>query len=98
MNNILVLCIGNICRSPVAEAMSIQQFPEKKVWSAWLAALAGYPADDKMITMSTSVGLDLFRHRAQQVLSLMCQTADIILVMEHIHKFELEKKWPMVRG
>ena len=30
MNNILVLRIGNICRSPVAEAVFKQQFPEKK--------------------------------------------------------------------
>ena len=28
----------------------------------------------------------------------MCQTADIILAMDNIHKSKLEKKWPMVRG
>ena len=51
-----------------------------------------------MITLSASDGLDLSRHRAQQVLSWMCQTADINLVMDNIHKSELQKKWPMVRG
>ena len=51
-----------------------------------------------MITLSASDGLDLSRHRAQQKLSWMCQTAYSILVMENIHKPELEKKWPMVRG
>ena len=33
MNNILVVCVDNICRSPIAEAMFKKQFPEKKVWS-----------------------------------------------------------------
>ena len=36
MKHILTLCIGNICRSPIAEALLKQQFPEKNVWSAGL--------------------------------------------------------------
>ena len=98
MNNILVLCVGNICRSPLAEAMFKQHFPEKKVWSAGLAALVGYPADDMAIKVAASNGLDLSTHRSQQVFSWMCQSADIILVMESVQKSELEKKLPLVRG
>jgi protein-tyrosine phosphatase len=98
MNNILVLCVGNICRSPIAEAMFKQHFPEKKIWSAGLAALVGHPADDMAIKVAASNGLDLSTHRSQQVLSWMCQTADIILVMESFQKSEIEKKHPLVRG
>ena len=98
MNNILVLCVGNICRSPIAEAMFKQHFPEKKIWSAGLAALVGQPADDMAIKVAASNGLDLSPHRAQQVFSLMCQTADMILVMENFQKSELEKKMPLLRG
>ena len=98
MNNILVLCVGNICRSPIAEAMFKQHFPEKKIWSAGLAALIGQPADDMAIKVAASNGLDLSPHRAQQVFSWMCQSADIILVMESVQKSELEKKMPLVRG
>ena len=98
MNNILVLCVGNICRSPIAEAMFKQHFPEKKIWSAGLAALVGHPADDMAIKVAAGNGLDLSTHRSQQLLSWMCQTADIILVMESFHKSELEKKYPLVRG
>ena len=98
MNNILVLCIGNICRSPTAEALLKQQFPEKKIWSAGLAALVGNPADNMSVKIAARNGLDLSQHRAQQVLSLMCQRADMILVMETFQKSELEKKMPLVRG
>ena len=98
MNNILVLCVGNICRSPIAEALLKQQFPEKKIWSAGLAALVGHPADDMSVEVAARNGLDLSPHRAQQVFSLMCQTADMILVMETFQKSELEKKMPLVRG
>ena len=98
MNNILVLCVGNICRSPIAEVMFKQHFPDKKVWSAGLAALVGYPADDMAIKVAASNGLDLSTHQSQQVFSWMCQSADIILVMESVQKSELEKKLPLVRG
>ena len=98
MNNILVLCVGNICRSPIAEALLKQQFPEKKIWSAGLGALVGNPADDMSIKVAARNGLDLSPHRAQQVFSNMCQTADMILVMENFQKSELEKKMPFVRG
>src|SRR3546814_9689935 len=45
MNRILLVCIGNICRSPLAEALLKQHFPDKTVHSAGLAALVGHPAD-----------------------------------------------------
>jgi len=98
MKNILILCVGNICRSPIAEALFKQQFPEKKIWSAGLAALVGNSADEMAIKVAAHNGLDLSAHRAQQMMSWMCQTADIILVMENVHKSELEKKLPLVRG
>ena len=56
MNNILVLCVGNICRSPLAGAMFKQPFPEKKICSAGLAALVGQPADDMAIKVPKAVG------------------------------------------
>ena len=51
-----------------------------------------------MITLSASEGLDLSKHRAQQVQTWMCKAADIILVMENMQKSELEQKLPLVRG
>jgi protein-tyrosine phosphatase len=98
MKRILTLCIGNICRSPIAEALLMQQFPEKTVWSAGLGALAGNPADPLSIEVAAAHGLDLSAHRAQQLVAWMCQTAELILVMEQQHKTEVEQQYPLVRG
>ena len=98
MQSILTLCIGNICRSPLAEALLARELPAHRIWSAGLAAMVGWPADPSSLQIAQEQGLDLSRHRAQQVSSVMCQQADLILVMEHAHKKQLEQQFPLVRG
>ena len=98
MKHILTLCIGNICRSPLAQALLAQQLPEHTINSAGLGALVGNPADPLSIQVATAHGLDLSSHRAQQVTSWMCQQAELILVMEQAHKTQLEQQFPVVRG
>ncbi|MES1264443.1 MAG: low molecular weight phosphotyrosine protein phosphatase, partial [Variovorax sp.] len=41
MQNILVVCIGNICRSPMAEGLIAAALPDAQVASAGLAAMVG---------------------------------------------------------
>jgi len=98
MQNILTLCIGNICRSPLAQVLIAREFPDRMVWSAGLGALVGEPADPLSVALAAERGLDLRAHRAQQVSSLMCQRADLILVMEQHQRAELERRYPQVRG
>ncbi len=98
MKHILVLCVGNICRSPIAEALLAREFPDKTVWSAGLSALVGNPAEPMAVEVAAAHGLDLSAHRAQQVTGWMCQSAELILVMEQEHKTELEQRFPLVRG
>jgi len=98
MQNILVLCIGNICRSPVAQVLLAQALPDKTVLSAGLGALVGEPADRHSLALTADAGLDLSDHRAAQVNRAMCAWADLILVMEDAHRIELERRYPMVRG
>jgi len=98
VKNILTLCIGNICRSPLAEALLARELPTHRVWSAGLGALVGHPADPTSVQIGLEQGLDLSGHRAQQITSFMCQQADLILVMEQGHKAQLEQQYPQVRG
>ena len=98
MQNILVLCVGNICRSPLAEALLAQKLPQYQISSAGLSAMIGWPADAKAQDIATEHGLDIAAHRAQQVTRVMCQYAELILVMEQAHKTRLEQKFPLVRG
>ena len=98
MKHILTLCAGNICRSPIAAALLARAFPDKTVMSAGLGALAGDPADPLTIEVAAAHGLDVSAHRAMQLAPWMCQTAELILVMEEGQKTELEQQFPLVRG
>lgn len=98
MNRILVLCIGNICRSPLAQASLARELPGREVWSAGLQALVGKPADATSQALAQENGLDLSQHRAQQLAPWMCQAADVVFVMESAHIALLEAQVPTVRG
>jgi protein-tyrosine phosphatase len=98
MQNILVVCIGNICRSPIGEALLAREFPNLKVWSAGLGALVGEPADPLSAEVAAANGLDLSAHRAQQITGWMSQSADLILVMEQAHRADVEQRFPLTRG
>lgn len=98
MKHILTLCIGNICRSPLAQVLLARELPGATVWSAGLGALVGNPADPLSVEVAAAHGLDLSGHRAQQVNSWLCQNAELILVMEQAHKTALEQQYPLVRG
>jgi protein-tyrosine phosphatase len=71
LNRILVVCIGNICRSPMAESLLAQRLsgrsPDIWVGSAGLAALVGRPADPIAQTLMQERGLAISDHRARQI-------------------------------
>jgi protein-tyrosine phosphatase len=98
MKHILTVCVGNICRSPIAQALLARELSGSTVWSAGLGALVGNPADPKAIEVAAVHGLNLSAHRAQQLVTWMCQSADLILVMEQSHKAQIEHQFPQVRG
>ena len=80
-DRILVVCQGNICRSPVGMAMLQQRLPERDVQSAGLGALVGHPAEPLAAELAAEDGLDLEEHRARQLTADMLQWADLVLVM-----------------
>ena len=79
MKNVLVICIGNICRSPMAEGLLQQAFPEKKIRSAGIGALIGYPADPYSVQIMEEQGIDIRSHRAQKLAGWMVSEADLIV-------------------
>lgn len=98
MKRILTLCVGNICRSPIAQALLARELPQHQVHSAGLSALIGQGADPLAKEVAEQHGLDLSDHRAQQITALLCQQHDLVLVMEQAHKDWLEQMHPHVRG
>ena len=66
-NKILVVCVGNICRSPTAERLLKQLNPALTVSSAGLGALVGKGADPRAISVAQANNLSLENHYARQI-------------------------------
>lgn len=96
--NILVVCIGNICRSPMAEALLKQAHPEKTVTSAGLEGVVGHPADPFAIECMRMLGVDISSHVAQQLNSEMLVHADIVFAMTTQQVKNIEERWPFSKG
>jgi len=79
--SILVVCVGNICRSPVGERLLKTLLPEKHIFSAGVSAVVGAGVDLTMEKVAKSHGLDTAGHIARQITSDMCRKADLILSM-----------------
>lgn len=83
--NILVVCMGNICRSPTAERILQKKLPNRHISSAGINALAGKDADFQAIKTALKHGVIVAGHTARQLTPQMCDEADLILVMEPAH-------------
>ncbi|MDP3517080.1 MAG: low molecular weight protein-tyrosine-phosphatase [Pseudohongiella sp.] len=96
--HILVVCLGNICRSPVAEAMLKRALPQRQIKSAGLTAMVGQGADPSAAELAHADGLDLSGHMAQQLSSELIQWADLILVMSQNQRSAIGEKNPAALG
>ncbi|VEB85918.1 tyrosine phosphatase [Citrobacter koseri] len=78
-NKILVVCVGNICRSPTAERLLKSYHPSLTVESAGLGALVGRGADRSAVSVAAAHNLSLEGHCARQISGRMCRDYDLIL-------------------
>lgn len=96
--NILFVCTGNICRSPLAEVIARAYAEERgrpvEVASASVLGLDGPPAHKHSIKVAKEIGLDLDEHRAQPVTEELIEWADLILGMEIQHAAKLRGTFP----
>ncbi len=97
-NKILVVCVGNICRSPSGEYLLKNLLPNKEVASAGVGALVGKPADKMATQVASENGVSLEGHAAQQLTSDLCRDFDLILVMEQGHIEAVTNIAPEARG
>lgn len=99
MKNILVVCTGNICRSPTGEYLLKQALGEGfNVRSAGLGALVDHPAEPTAMKIAMEHGVDMSAHRARQINLDILRWADLVLVMENGMKQEILRKYPMLDG
>ena len=98
IRNVLFVCIGNICRSPMAEGLFAQAMPGRMVCSAGLHALVGEAADPVAVELMRERGIDISQHRAQQLASWMVREADLIITMDHQQRRYIEQSWAAAGG
>ena len=101
IRHILVVCVGNICRSPMAEALLKRELRGQDgfaVESAGLGALVGHPASEYSIELMDELGEDITGHRARQIQPDMVRDADLVLVMEAGHRRAIDDADPTARG
>jgi protein-tyrosine phosphatase len=98
IKSILVVCVGNVCRSPLGEYLLKQRLPSVQISSAGLGALVGNPADEDASAVASARGVSLEGHVARQFEMEVAGQHDLILVMEPRHKQEIAARAPQLLG
>ncbi|WP_456786831.1 arsenate reductase/protein-tyrosine-phosphatase family protein [Cellulomonas sp. P5_C5] len=97
---VLVVCTGNICRSPAAERLLAAGLgaayrgrdaagglaPAIEVGSAGTGAVAGYPMTDEMARLVAGQGVDPQNFEARQLMPDMVKQADLVLALTRKHR------------
>jgi protein-tyrosine phosphatase len=100
--SVLVVCVGNICRSPVGErvlsALLRKRGVAVEVSSAGIAALVGQSADETAADVAARHGIDLQGHVARQFIRELGAAHDLILTMEPGHRREIINVSPELSG
>ena len=88
--NILFVCTGNTCRSPLAEGIARQDV-ERRGWqhvqvaSAGIAARPGDGASEFAVSVAARHGVPLDAHRSRPLTPDLVAWADLVLVMGASH-------------
>lgn len=97
LGHILVVCTGNICRSPMGAALlqhALAAKPEPlrsiKVISAGVAARRGEPASANAVAALKKVGIDLKGHVSRPVTQELLDKSLMVLCMTEGHRDMIE--------
>jgi len=94
MTSILVVCTGNICRSPIAEGILRDELQRRlgddapRVISAGIAGWDDAPATPEAVEAARERGTDISGHVARRLTRGDIERADLILCMAGEHRDE----------
>ena len=97
--NLLFVCSGNICRSPMAaeQMRHLAGSLGRADWivdSAGTLGIEGAPASPEAVEAMAEIGRDLRRHRSQGIRAEHVEWADLVIAMTHAHLMELASMFP----
>lgn len=91
--NILIVCTGNTCRSPMAEAILKKELKDTgksddkyTIISAGISTINGMNASGNAIEVLREKDIDLLGHKSRVITLDLINKADIILTMTKSHK------------
>ncbi|HEY3521250.1 MAG TPA: ATP-grasp domain-containing protein [Rhodanobacteraceae bacterium] len=93
IRRVLVLCYGNVCRSPVAARLLSAAGLEVKS-AGFLPAGGRAPPEDWVQVVSRTLAIDLHEHRPSVVDRELIEWADLILLMDAANWHALAKAFP----
>jgi protein-tyrosine phosphatase len=94
---ILVVCHGNICRSPYLQAVLRRELPDLAVNSAGFFG-SDRPVPQISVTLSARRGLDLSRYRSRPLTKSIVSNADLVIVMDSDQERQLTRMFPINRA
>lgn len=92
MKNILFVCTGNTCRSPMAEYIMNTFISQSGLGEYFVSSSAGVATMDGLTASTGSVnacremGIDISSHRSRQLTEEIIKSSDIIITMGSSHK------------
>ena len=95
MTSILVVCTGNICRSPIAEGLLLDALAARfggeapTVSSAGTWGVEGSGATAEAVTAASERGADITGHRARRLTTASTEDVDLIVAMAGEHRVAL---------
>ena len=95
--NILFICTGNLCRSPLAEYLLRHRLGKQADWQVGSAGLFtgnGMTASQQAIEVLREQAIDLTPHRSRVVTKDIIDAATLIVVMATTHAAELKHRFP----
>ncbi len=100
---LLVVCTGNVCRSPMAEALFSYQIMKRglgaNVISRGLAAPVGRPPHQYVVEIARKHGVYIDpEKRAEAISSAEIATSTVVFVMDSMHRREVQRRFPTAAG